>query len=62
MNDEVYCPIYQVECAQCETAPVVGIRSPGGTIICSSLCGPHFFGDRAMNDPERWNTAQEGTE
>lgn len=63
MNDEdQYCPIYQVSCAQCEAAPVVGIRSPGGTIICTHLCGPHFFGDRNMTDPENWNNAQEATE
>ena len=60
--DEQYTPIYQIECATCGAAPVVGIRAPSGVIIVTSLCGAHFFGDRLMMDPERWNEAQEATE
>jgi len=61
-SDSQYTPIYQVECAECGIAPVVGIRAPSGVIICSALCGPHFFGDRLMLEPERWNQQQEATE
>lgn len=61
MNEQ-YCPINQVRCAECDATPVVGIRAPSGVIICSHLCGPHFFGDRAMVDTEQWNNQMEATE
>ena len=62
MPDPEYEPIYQVECEVCATGPVVGIRTPAGRIASSGFCGPHFFGDRLMIDPERWNQTLEATE
>jgi hypothetical protein len=59
---DLYEPIMQVECTQCTTTPVVGLRAPSGMLISTGLCGPHFFGDRSMIDSDEWNKPQEGTE
>jgi len=59
---EQYTAIYQVECTLCSEEPVVAIRAPSGRLASTGLCGPHFFGDRAMSDPELWNEPQEATE
>ena len=60
--DDLYLPIWQAECQVCGAAPIVGMRSPSGHIISTGMCGPHFFGDKTMDDPDNWNNAQEATE
>lgn len=57
-----YLPIWQSNCGQCDTTPVVGILTPSRQIINTNLCGGHFFGDRLMTDPELWNNHREATE
>lgn len=58
-----YEPIYgTVECSLCSSTPVVGLRTPGGILASTGLCGPHFFGERLMRDPEEWNSRPESTE
>lgn len=62
MTPDTYTAIRQVECNVCATDPVVGLRTPGGEVVSTGLCGPHFFGDRMMCDPEMWNNGKEATE
>lgn len=57
-----YTVIRGVDCEKCAATPVVGIRTPSGEVVCTSLCGPHFFGDRSMIDPDLWNEPREATE
>jgi len=60
--DDLYVAIWQVECGICGGGPAVGLRTPSGYITSSGLCGPHFFGDKTMSDPDNWNQPQEATE
>lgn len=57
-----YVVLRQTECSVCTSDPTVGLVSPGGEVIATGLCGPHFFGDRGMCDPEIWNNEREATE
>lgn len=51
---------FEVDCRRCGHSPCVVVRS---TIFTDTeLCGPHFFGDRLMIDPELWNEPKEDTE
>lgn len=57
-----YTVIRGVDCEVCTATPCVGIESPTGEVLCTNLCGSHFFGDRSMIDPDRWNDPLEATE
>lgn len=57
-----YEPIYGPECSICNNSPIVGVRSPSNKLASTDLCGPHFFGETIMLDPELWNTPREATE
>lgn len=59
---QTYEAIYGVECSICTSTPVVGLRTPAGNLAATGFCGPHFFGDRTMVDPEEWNTEMEAME
>jgi len=58
----MYEPIFNIECVECGAEPVVGIRDDEGSLRCTHLCGPDFFGDRSMADPDLWNNPSESTE
>jgi len=57
-----YTVVRGVDCEVCTATPVVGIISPTEDILCTNLCGPHFFGDRMMVDPDLWNEQKDATE
>lgn len=50
------------QCEVCERSPVVGVEEESGTVRSTDLCGPCFFGEALMLDPEEWNREQESTE
>ena len=58
----LYLPIFDLECRQCDTSPVVGIQDSPESIRSTGLCGCCFFSDRLMVDWELWNDRQEATE
>jgi hypothetical protein len=58
----MYEPIFNLECVECDSEPVVGIRDDEGSLRCTHLCGSCFFSDRSMNDWDLWNEPQESTE
>lgn len=44
----------------CEATPCVVVYDPDTRINSETeLCGAHFFNDRYMLDPERWNEPDE---
>jgi hypothetical protein len=49
------------ECWKCGTTPCVGIENPRLPVGLEDtrLCGPHFFQDPFMIDPELWNDNEE---
>lgn len=58
----LYEPIFNLDCVECDEEPCVGLRDDDGVLRCTQLCGLHFFGDRLMMDWELWNNPIEGTE
>lgn len=58
----LYEPIFNLDCVECDLEPVVGLRDDDGSLRCTQLCGLHFFGDRTMVDWELWNEPKEATE
>lgn len=58
----LYEPIFNLDCVQCDSEPIVGIRDDEGALRCTQLCGACFFGVRLMEDWELWNNQMEGTE
>jgi len=54
---------YSCSCEQCGRNPCVIARDPENrSTHDSKLCGPCFFRDRMMIDPELWNEPVEDTE
>lgn len=58
----MYEPIFNLECIECGSEPVVGIRDDEGSLRCTHLCGADFFADRLMSDWDLWNTQPDSTE
>jgi hypothetical protein len=58
----MYAVIWQVDCIRCSAQPIVGLENDSGEITSAGLCGPCFFGDRNMLDPDNWNEPKESTE
>lgn len=58
----LYEPIFNLDCVQCDSEPIVGLRDDEGILRCTQLCGCCFFGSRLMEDWELWNLPLEGTE
>jgi hypothetical protein len=58
----LYEPIYNLDCVECDRSPCVGLRDDDGRLQCTQLCGLHFFGCRLMIDPDEWNTSADSTE
>lgn len=58
----MYEPIFNLDCVECDSEPVVGLRDDDGQLRCTQLCGRCFFGDRLMADWELWNDDREATE
>lgn len=52
----LYEPIFNLDCAECDRTPCVGFRDDEGSLRCTNLCGVCFFGCRLMEDPEEWNS------
>jgi hypothetical protein len=53
----LYQPDHDGECRECGRTPtvhVVGHLKPD-----TELCGPHFFADGLMIDPDKWNEQEE---
>jgi hypothetical protein len=56
---------YAQDCSQCGAKPCVVLSDPeptGTKRQDTELCGPCFFHDRLMIDPELWNEPEEATE
>lgn len=45
---------WKKECSICGAKPCVRIESDMGTTD-TEMCGPHFFGEADMVDPDKWN-------
>lgn len=58
----MYVPIWDLECRECDSAPVVGRIDDGGNLRSTGLCGVCFFNDRYMIDWDNWNDTFETTE
>lgn len=60
-----YLADHEAQCDRCGTSPCVVARDfdcHGTKLHDTGLCGPHFFRDRSMIDPEQWNEPMEATE
>jgi hypothetical protein len=58
----MYQPIFQLECRECDTSPVVGIQRPEGILESTGLCGRCFFSEQLMLDYTLWDLEPESTE
>ncbi len=60
LNLNNYKPDFDNDCRICGTSPtVIVVEHP---VPQTDLCGPHFFNDRLMIDPDLWNDQMEDTE
>jgi hypothetical protein len=50
-----FVPDHSAECAACGNSPTVTPIVEGEAIAVINLCGPCYFGEAAMTDPNHWN-------
>jgi hypothetical protein len=58
----LYEPIFNLDCIECDRTPCVGLRDDSGNLQCTQLCGQCFFADRLMQDTDLWNSQSDSTE
>ena len=60
MPPPIHVENFDYECYLC--GAVLTVEVLGHVVLNTQLCGPHFFNDANMTDPELWNDFSQETQ